>query len=359
MSVDEFKRNTGLTLHQMYMRHHPQVHSSFDEEMPKYWGKKWKANTTIGRLRTALLHRPGREFLSVGKPTPWPPHSSDLGAWRMSWKPENLDELVKDYLTLAKAYKDEGVEVIERKPDPYDPPYTVKSIYTDDVCHPAVYGHVILRMYDNIRKGEEYPTYQTLAEHGIPVVGMITGHGMAEGGNIGWHDEKHVLMAVHYPRANTGDPQVWRANDQGHLQYKAIIQGQDPEVDVRILSGWGPRPQLTHYCMVDRHTSVADPKWLDPYLAEWLRTEMNWSFIVPPDELCRVDQGTKVGPETGVVLKPGKIIVPAGEPKATKWLESVGVEVVEVDIPTLVWPRNSGSIHCATGSLRRDPEPKD
>jgi N-dimethylarginine dimethylaminohydrolase len=67
----------------------------------------------------------------------------------------------------------------------------------------------------------------------------------------------------------------------------------------------------------------------------------------------------KVGPETGVVIEPGKIIVPTGEPKATKWLESVGIEVVEVEIPTFVGPRNSGSIHCATGSLRRDPEPKD
>ena len=86
---------------------------------------------------------------------------------------------------------------------------------------------------------------------------------------------------------------------------------------------------------------------------------MNWQFIVPPDDICRIDQGTPVGPETGVVLKPRKIIVPTGKPKAIKWLESVDVEVVEVDIPTLVGPRNSGSIHCATGSLKRDPEPKD
>jgi N-dimethylarginine dimethylaminohydrolase len=357
--VDLFKKNTGLDLDEQYMKYHPQILSDFEEELPKYWGKKWKANTTIGKLRTVLLHKPGKEFLSVGSPTPWAPHSSDLSAWRMSWKPKDLTELVRDHETLAKAYKDEGVEVIVRKPDPYDPPYTVKSIYTDDVAHPAVYGHVILRMYDNIRKGEEMPTYQTLAEHGIPVVGMITGNGMAEGGNIGWHDEKHVLMAVHYPRVNTSDPGVWRANDWGHQQYANIIKSQDPEVDVRILFGWGPRPQLTHYCMVDRHTSVADPKWLDPYLLKWLESEMNWKFIVPPKEICRIDQGMPVGPETGVVLGPMKIIVPTGAPKATKWFESVGIEVVEVDIPTLVWPMNSGSIHCATGSLRRDPEPKD
>ena len=357
--VDLFKKNTGLDLDEQYMKYHPQILSEFEEEMPQYWGNKWKANTTIGKLRTVLLHKPGKEFLNVGTPTPWAPHSSDLSAWRMSWKPADLSELVRDHETLAKAYKDEGVEVVVRKPDPYDPPYTVKSIYTDDVAHPAVYGHVILRMYDNIRKGEELPTYQTLAEHGIPVVGMITGNGMAEGGNIGWHDEKHVLMTVHYPRANTSDPQVWRANDWGHQQYANIIKAQDPEVDIRILSGWGPRPQLTHYCMVDRHTSVADPKWLDPYLVKWLESEMNWRFIVPPKEICRIDQGMQVGPETGVVLEPMKIIVPTGAPKATKWLESVGVEVVEVDISTLVWPMNSGSIHCASGSLRRDPEPKD
>ena len=356
---DYFKEETDLTLHQQYIKHHPQVLSNFEDEMPKLWGKKWKANTTIGKLRVVLLHRPGKEFLSVGKPTPWPPHDSSLGAWRMTWIPDDLTELTEDYQRLVDAYKNEGVEVVERKPDTNDPPYQVKAIYTDDVCHPAVYGQVILRMYDNIRKGEEVPTYQTLAEVGCPVVGMITGNGMAEGGNIGWLDEKHVQVAVHYPRINTSQKEVWRANEWGHEQFRWFLQRQDPEVDVRILPGYGPRPYMTHYSMIDRHTSVHDPTWLDPYLREWLKTEMDWNFVVPPDELCRVDQGMPVGPETGVVLKPMKILVPTGEPKATKWLESIGVDVVEVEIPTLVGPRNSGSIHCAAGSLKRDPEPKD
>jgi len=356
---DEFKEKTGLSLDEQYMKYHPQVLSEFEDEMEKLWGKKWKANTTIGKLRTVLLHRPGKEFLSVGKPTPWAPHDSSLAAWRMSYKPKDLEELNEDYERLYRAYRDEGVEVVERKPDPNDPPYQVKAIYTDDVCHAAVYGQVILRMYDHIRKGEEVPTYQTLAEIGCPVVGMITGRGMAEGGNIGWLDEKHLLAAVHYPRANTSQGDIWRANDWGHEQLRRIIHAQDPEVDVRILPGYGPRPQLTHYSMIDRHTSVADPGWLDKYLLDWLQSEMDWQFIIPPDELCRVDQGNPVGPETGVVLEPMKILVPTGEPKATRWLESVGVEVIEVEMPSLVGPRNSGSIHCAAGSLRRDAEPKD
>ena len=125
----------------------------------------------------------------------------------MTFKPD-LDEMVEHHENLVKAYNDEGIRVLVRKPDPHDPPYQVKAIFTDDVCHPAVYGQVILRMYDWIRKGEELPTYQTLAEAGCPVVGMIVGDGMAEGGSIGWLDEKHLLVEVHFARGNTADPAV-------------------------------------------------------------------------------------------------------------------------------------------------------
>ena len=347
---DYFKKGTGESLHEMYQKYHPQISTTFEEEVDKYWGRKWKANTTIGKLRMVLLHRPGKEFLSVGKPTPWPPHLSSLGAWRMSFKPD-LDELIEHHENLVKVYKDEGVEVVIRKPDTNDPPYQVKAIYTDDVCHPTVWGQIILRMYDYIRRGEEVQTYQTLAEIGCPVVGMIISNGMAEGGPIGWLDEKHLVIAVHYPRANTMQPDLVRANESGFMQYARIVKLQDPEVDVRISPGFGGRLGVSHYRMIDRHTSVQDPRRLNRLLVEWMKAEMDWEFIVPPKDIGRV--------ETGVVLEPMKILVPTGNPKAHKWLESIGVEVVEVECSSLVGPRNSGSIHCAAGSLIRDPEPKN
>jgi N-dimethylarginine dimethylaminohydrolase len=341
----------------MYQKYHPQVLSSFEDELEKYWGRKWKANSEIGRLRMVLLHRPGKEFLSVGKPTPWPPHSNSLGAWRMSWKPEDLDELTRDYENLKKGYEDEGVEVVERKPDPNDPPYQVKAIYTNDVSYPAVYGQIVLRMYDDIRKGEELPTYQTFAEIGCPVVGMILGRGMSEGGPIKWLDEKHVIVAVHHARSNTNNPEVWRANECGHEQFARIVKLQDPEVDVRVFPGYGYKARVGH--VVDRHTSVYDPKNVEPRLLEWVKGEMDWNFVVPPDEVTRIRRGRRYGPDTGVTLAPGKIIVPTGNPKDRRWLESVGIEVVEVDIASLVRPKNSGSINCTHGAIIRDPEPSD
>jgi len=203
-SVDDdyFKEKTGLSLREQYLKYHPQVLSSFEEELKRIWGRKWKANTNVGRLRMVLLHRPGPEFETVGQKTPFPPYESHLAAWRMAEKIP-LDELVEDHLNLVDAYKAEGVEVVIRKPEDHDPPYQVKAIYTDDVCHPAVYGQVILRIYDWIRKGEERYTYQTLAEIGCPVVDMIMDKGMAEGGSIGRLDEKHLVIGVHFPRSNT------------------------------------------------------------------------------------------------------------------------------------------------------------
>jgi N-dimethylarginine dimethylaminohydrolase len=309
-----------------------------------------------------LLHRPGKEFLSVGKPTPWPPHDSSLAAWRMSFKPD-LDEMIEHHENLKKAYEDEGVEVVIRKPDPNDPPYQVKSIYTDDVSYSAVYGMVILRMYDYIRKGEEVPTYQTYAEIGCPVVGMITGCGMAEGGPIDWLDEKHVTIAVHYPRANTCQPELIRANEFGFKQFADIVKKQDPEVDVRIAPGYGGS-RLGVARMIDKHTSVLDPKYRDPYLVEWMKASMDWKFVVPPDEATAYSPrtGRKVGPSTGVCLEPMKIMVSASavnrNPQGKKWLESIGVEVIEVEMSSLVPPRNSGSINCCHKAVIRDPEPK-
>jgi len=353
------KMNAEEELKDIYTRLHPQVLSEFEDEMPKYWGSKWKANTSIGKLRTVLVHRPGKEFLSVGNKTPWPPHEASLAAWRMTFKPD-LKELAEHHENLVKAYKDNSIKVIFRDPDPFDPPYQVKAIYTDDVCHAAVYGQVILRMYDWIRKGEETPTYQTLAKIGCPVVGMITGNGMVEGGPCGWLDEKHLLIEVHYPRGNTADPAIHRANERGHEQYAQIVKMQDPEVDIRLGPGYGTRKGTIHYSMIDRHTSVADPSFYDPYLVEWMKREMHWNFITPPDDLISIDsRGFKKGPDTGVVLAPMKVMVPAGNLKNTRYLESIGVDVVEVECSSLVRPRNSGSIHCTSGALERDSEPKD
>jgi len=183
---------------------------------------------------------------------------------------------------------------------------------------------------------------------------------MAEGGSIGWLDERHLFIEVHFARGNTYDKAITAANNFGHEQYARIVKLQDPEVDVKIEPGYGSSKGTIDYAMIDRHTSVGDPRWFEPHLVEWMKRTMNWNFITPPDDLIYTDtHGSEIGSNTGIVLEPMKVMVPKGNPKNTKWLESIGVEVVEVECSSLVRPRNSGSIHCTCGSLERDPEPSD
>jgi len=133
VSVDEdyFKERTGLSLREQYVKHHPQVLSGLENDMEWVWGRRWKANTNVGKLRVVLLHRPGKEFLTVGKPTPWAPHGRGLPEWRVSEK-MRLEELQLHHQNLVDAYKAEGVEVVIRKHEARHGPYQQQEIYTDD-----------------------------------------------------------------------------------------------------------------------------------------------------------------------------------------------------------------------------------
>ena len=173
--------------------------------------------------------------------------------------------------------------------------------------------------------------------------------GNDRGGGLNWLDEKHLAITVHYPRANTETKDVASANYDGARQLEEIVKEQDPEVDVKIGPGYGGRG--IWLWPVDKHTSVSDPEHIDQNFVRWLKAELGWTFLVPPSNLSFLAV-------SGVVLKPGKIIKPTGTPKGTKWLESQGIEVVEVDVSSLVIPRNSGTIQCLTRELIRDPEPK-
>lgn len=327
-------------LDRSYQKYHPQIATSFEEEVKEYWGREWKSNTEIGRLRMVMMHRPGEEIKSIERP---------YALWRWLEKP-SLEEMVEDHERLVKAYRDEGVEVIIRRQEANEPPRLVKSIYTEDPSFPAVRGMIIGRMYDKLRRGEELPTYQTYGEIGCPVVGIVHGRGMVEGGGVNWLDEKHLTIVVHYPRSNIGEAAVVHANEEGARQVERIVKEQDPEADVKYGPGYGGGGLWLS--PIDRHTSVSDPRYMDENFVKWLKTELQWQFLVPPRELSFISV-------SGIVLKPRKIVKASGTPKGTKWLESQGIEVVEVDISSLVVPRNSGTIQCLTRELIREPEPKD
>ena len=313
----------------IYMKYHPPLKTRFEEDVETYWGRKWGVNTEVGRLRMVLLHRPGPEINSVE-----PPYEK----WRYTSKP-SLDEMQRDYENLAEAFKQEGVEVVERLPETAKPPRLVKSIYTRDPSFAVPGGAIIGRMYDSLRRGEELYTAQTLTSLGCPILGTVNGGGTIEGGSVMWLSPRHLAIGLSF-----------RVNEEGARQVAEVVRAIDPNIEVKAAPIFGSHIDES-LCMVDRHTAVVLRERLVWSFWEYLRDELKLNIIERPEDIYIA----------GVALRPRRVLVASGEDKKAgiKILERAGVDVVEVGIDSLVEPRNTGSIHCLTMPLIRDPEPSE
>jgi len=314
-------------LSDIYYEHHPPLKTDFLEDLEWAWGGRWGVDTEVSRLRKVLLHRPGREILAVDEP---------YEKWRYTHRPD-LGEMQRDYETLRAAFEAEGVEVVERLPEEGPEPRLVKSIYTRDPSFAVPGGVIVGRMYDRLRRGEEKYTMQTLAGIGCPVLRVVNGIGTVEGGSVMWLDPKHLAIGL-----------SWRVNEEGARQVAEVVWSIDPEIEVDaepIFHG-----HIDEFiCMVDVKTAVVDREGLAYSMYEWLMEDVGLNVIDRP-------QGLYVA---GVAVRPGRIVCASGPGKeeGIKLLERNGIDVVPVEIPSLVEPRNSGSIHCLTMPVLRDPEP--
>ena len=313
-------------LSEIYKKYHPPLKTRFNEEVKRYWGERWGVNTEVGRLRMVLMHKPGDEINSINKP---------YEKWRYTYKPD-LEEMRRDYKRLKEAFKEEDVKVIERLPETAEPPRLVKSIYTRDPSFAVPGGVIIGRMYDALRRGEEPYTMRTLASLGCSILRTVNGAGTIEGGSVMWLDPKHLAVGLSF-----------RVNVEGARQVAEVVWANDPEIEVTTTPIFGGHIDGL-ICMVDRHTVVVKREGLTWSFWEYVKDELKFNIIECPRDVY----------VAGVVLRPGRVIVASGEDKRAgiRLLEREGIDVIEVSIDSLVTPRNSGSIHCLTMPVIRDPE---
>lgn len=330
MSKEQKVKKRIKELGEIYRRFRSPLETRFEEEVEKYWGRDWGVTTEVGKLRMVLLHRPGKEMGSIQKP---------LEKWGYTEK-LNLDDMEKDFERLTKFFRDEDVEVVERKPESNAPPRLVKSIYTRDPSFAVKGGVIIGRMYDALRRGEELPTMQTYAEIGCPILHTVHGSGTIEGGSVMWLDPKHLVIGLSY-----------RTNKEGARQVREVMNTIDPEIEVKAIPVYTEEGHIdTAITMIDVKTAVVDREVLPRPFIDYLKDIKIKIIEKPPDAYVE-----------GVALEPGRILVEAGEEeekqKGRKLLEAEGFEVIPVEISTLTIPRNSGTIHCLTMPIIRDPEP--
>ena len=222
---------------------------------------------------------------------------------------------------------------------PRDPETTLDSIYTRDASIVSPQGLILARMGKPARHGE--PGAQERAFHALgrtPISGRITPHGLLEGGDVIWLDQRTIVIGLGY-----------RTNREGINQVRELV---GPGVDVVEvpLPHWNGERDVMHLMSlispVDRHIAVVYSRLL-PVPFRQLLLDRGYRLVdVPDDEF--VSMGCNV-----LALAPRRCVMLSGNPGTRTALERAGVEVIEY-AGNEISVKGSGGPTCLTRPLVRE-----
>jgi len=315
------------------------------DELEIIWGKKWGAQSEIGKLRETLVQRPGKEMA---------PPKGDLSWFQLIEQP-NVTKCQTEHDGLVEILKQERVVVHDVSPpeewllnEPYGVPH---ARYGGGARDPGVVvngGTIIGRMSLPYRKGEEVWWSKKSVGLGVPILYTVHGDGTFEGGNIVWLDPTHVCIG-----------KSARTNQDGIDQVSIILKSVGvEEITVVPIPGWlnnleWPAGGYAHldivFGYVDDGTALVYPPGVPYDFLEFLRGKQINMIEVWPEDARRLACNV-------VAIEPGKIVMVEGLDRARRDLEKEGVDVIP--LPWQETEKGGGGPHCATGPLRRDPGPK-
>lgn len=314
---------------------------SYMDELDKIWGKKWGAQSEIGKLEEVLVHKPNGEMA---------PPKEEL-KWYAIRTPIDAKKAMKQHDDFVEILKKEGVKVhyLNAPPNPKGPYAILQRIWaTRDPGIVVNGGAIISRMSLPFRRGDEYYWARRVTELGCPILYTVRGNGTFEGGNVIWLDPEHVCIG-----------RSVRTNQEGIDQVANILKTVGVE-EIRVVPIPGflenidwPAGGFAHldcvFGYVDDGLAIIYPPGVPFDFIEYLKEKGINLIEVPPDEgkdyVCNI-----------VALEPGKIVMLAGFEVTRKKLEKEGVDVITVDMSEFI--KSGGGPHCATGPLIRQPGPK-
>jgi len=305
------------------------------EELSSVWGRRWGCDSDIGKLRVALMHRPGEEMEIVQRL----PLIPELGAygdpetgayWRGEVRP-TLAEQQAQHDALATALREEGVEVVYLK---RCSPGRHKSIYTRDSSFAVKGGAIVTRMGPKIRRGEEAPVTETLASIGMPILRTIHGTGLMEGGSFAWIRPDLAVVGVSS-----------RVNEEGARQVEEVLKVQGARLIRVQIPGYRLHIDGA-FVMIHHDTAIVNPSTLPFVFMEELKKEGIRLIPVNHEDPSWAINCLAVAP--GRVLMSDKV-----SPRTQDALDRAGISVrlVAYDKVGL----GGGGIHCSTCPLVRDP----
>ncbi|MFH2037289.1 MAG: arginine deiminase family protein [Candidatus Zixiibacteriota bacterium] len=268
---------------------------------------KYGSQSEVGKIKSLLLKHPKDAFISQNN-------------IQRQWKKLNYldmpdyDRAIVEYdkfMSLLKNDIDEFVFLPQHKDT------TLDSIYLHDPVIITNNGVILCNMGKPARLGEFIALDEFFGKIKIPILGMISGEGTVEGGDIVWLDQKTIAVGEGY-----------RTNAEGIRQLKELVSDLVEEFIVVPLPHWrGPSDVLHLMSMIspiDKDLAVVYLKQMPVIFRNYLLNR-GMKLIDVPD-LEYESMGCNI-----LAISPRKVIMLSGNEWTQNMLETEGVEVITYD----------------------------
>jgi N-dimethylarginine dimethylaminohydrolase len=303
-------------------------------ELESHWGRAWGIDNDVGRIRSVLVHRPGKE-MDVIDPNKRIESIGSFGDLKAGWYFQSdtmpqVAEMQAQHDALVAALKAKGVEVHHVDGDAAG---RIKSCYTRDPLIMVKGGAIICRMGTRVRRGEELAITRTLARLGIPILRTLSGSALMEGGSFAWINERTAVIGCGI-----------RVNREGAEQVGEVLKRQGVELLIIDLFGYDLHIDGS-FQMIGKDLAIVDPFGL-PYsfLQKLKELKVRTVEISPADDRWIINS---------LAVAPGELLMPEGASNQT--LDALAKHGVSwTVIPYGKMQLNGGGIHCSTTPLIRD-----
>ncbi|MBI2304045.1 MAG: hypothetical protein HYU86_04800 [Chloroflexi bacterium] len=319
------------------------------DELEAMWGRPWGAQSRIGRLKMAMIQNPKDLLERKQVDCARDPEYFGRGD---GFQEMNMEDIMDEHYNLVRILQEEGVELVDMKV-----PLGAQGLYAE-VPHGVIGfgdtvilngGAVVTRMPNAPMRGCEFYWAKRIMEIGCPILYTVHGKGVLSGGCVVFMDCKHVMVGL-----------GTATNAEGLRQVEPVFrQCGVEEIHPVYLSGYlnkrvgrfGGQSGFFHltlvFGMVDIGKALIYPPGLDYLTVDYLIRKGIKLIEVPWEEANNAVCNT-------LVLRPGRVILPEGNPYTAEALDKEGVEVIQ--IPWTATRRHSSSgPTCAQGPLIREP----
>ncbi len=306
-----------------------QTITTFAQDLASLYGD-WGVDSEIGKLRSVLMHRPGGEIEGITR------EDSERLAFVMTDGEDYDPELVRrQHDAVAQIYKENGVQVhYVEETDPKCP----NAMFCRDLVLGTPEGVIMARPGISVRLPEVRYAAQAVAGLGVRIIKTVNGSGTFDGACIFWIDRETVIFG-------TGT----RCNSSGYRQVCEELSNMGVN---NIYTISIPR-RLKHLdgmlAIADYDVALAFSRSTPELVYEALEKR---GFRVL--EIPTLEERDNLAANL-VALEPGKVVMPAGNPKTRQLLVEAGIECIEVDVSEL--KKGGGALHCITAFLKREPIP--